>query len=1462
MQTELTYRTNRDLFSNYYLDEHLPETEAWDELSDDELREAKADIMDLWEREKGTAPKRNESQLEEKFIRPMFRKLGIPFEVEESTSRTQRRPDYGFFESEDAARGAFERREEGGDFYKDAVAVADAKRWGRPLDTRGSGEHERDFENPSYQIHVYLQETPAQWAVLTDGKKWRLYYGPTSHRLDSYYEIDLPTVLEKGDLEDFKYFYLFFRHGAFLEDSTGECFLDEVYDESNVFAQELGEDLQDNIYEAIKVLSEGFLQYPENNLEKETLVEDLELLDDPSNFEQERLDLVHDSSLIYLYRLIFVLYAESEGRDLLDTNNDIYEESYSLNTLKQDVAEELDSPSPKFRDWQDNLWDRLAELFKLIDRGSKSRGIPEEDLYIPAYNGGLFRTDPDKDDTPEAQFLAEYQVGDAHLAEVIELLTRSQNENGSGKIFVDYSSLDVRHLGSIYEGLLEYQLNIADEPLALDNGEYVSADSDDDIVVQEGELYLTTDSGERKATGSYYTPEYVVEHIVKNTLEPLVDDIYQDLLASDPWGQEGGGQFAKDFAERVFELKILDPAIGSGHFLKNAIDFLAREIINAQERQAEQQGVESIDQSRDINWARRQVAQRCIYGIDLNPLAVELAKVSLWLRTLAAEQPLAFLDHHLKTGNSLVGSDIEDVLSNGESTAENGQLTLQQSFAQARQQALEHVMDRFQDLLSIDNESLSDIKEMEAAFEEVRDDPLYQHLLAMANVHTAETFGLDVPGDAYERMAESLRNDSWQEIKDQDWFKRAQAIADEENFFHWELEFPVAFYNEHGERKEDSGFDAIIGNPPYTQIQLLDETEADYYREVYDTSTGNFDIYVLFVEKGVTLLNKEGKFGYILPNKFFRVDYGENLRELLSSNKQVRKIVDFGSNQVFADSATTYTTLLFLQGNEREEPFAYWQLDDDSDPATLADIDVSGNWTKTEFNNNSLDETPWNFHAEEIKQTIDSADEHSVPLGEIAFGISRGTSSGGDEVFELKVEDQDNDLLYCTSDVEDEPFPIERAVLRKPIHSTDFEKYNYHGAGEKRVIWPYNSEYNILSEDQFQRAYPNTWDYLTHHRDTLENRADYSRWYDYSAPRNLEVHDRAKILVPLLAEGPSFSPYPEPQSDYILMASGGFSISLHPDSKYSRDYILSLINSKLLYLYLESISNVFRGGYITCTKQYFQQLPVREITFTTPENERAEMVATLESKYEDYIEQEEGADSSAILGAVETHLDRNEEDVIHDVLAELAREVIDLKTQYNELNLSLLDYLGNYAEGPNLPDIGLFQPSSSNILDATSEEYENLRVNNVRTNRNGQTVTISATARYKPEEEDKYETDQWGYTETEYHEAFKLTNLSNIEASLVETFVPLAVEKADGFADFRETATKTNSLIDRLKAITLPNPDDVSEDLRRYIQVKKRAEDLDKRIKRTDELIDEIVYDLYGLTGDEIEIVESAVQND
>ena len=1427
MQTALSFRTNRDLFSNHYLDEHLPETEAWNEVDEDTLREAREDILDLWEREQSTAPNRNESQLEEKFIRPMFRKLGIPFEVEESTSRTQRRPDYGFFESEQVARNAFERREEGGDFYEDALAVADAKRWGRPLDTRGSGEHERDFENPSYQIHVYLQETPARWAVLTDGKKWRLYYGPTSHRLDSYYEIDLPMALEEGDLEEFKYFYLFFRHEAFLEDSSGESFLDDVYDESNVFAQELGEDLQDNIYEAIKVLSKGFLDYPENDLSADDL------------------SLVHDSSLVYLYRLIFVLYAEAEGRELLDTSNEIYEESYSLNSLKQAVAEELDGASPKYRNWQNNLWSRLDELFKLIDQGSKSRGIPEDDLHIPAYNGGLFRTSPDEDDSPEARFLAEHEAGDAYLARVIELLTRSRNGNGAEKIFVDYSSLDVRHLGSIYEGLLEYQLNVADEPLALHDGEYVTIDEGDDVAVEEGEVYLTTDSGERKATGSYYTPEYVVEYIVENTLGPLVTEIREDLMAQSARGERG---FAADFAERVFELKILDPAMGSGHFLTNSVDYLAREIIDAQERQAAQEGIETVDEDRDINWARRQVAQRCIYGVDLNPLATELAKVSLWLRTLAAEQPLAFLDHHLKTGNSLAGSDIETVLDNGDPDdgTEDGQLTLHQSFDRTRRQALDHVTDRFQELLAIDNETLDDIKEMEEVFEEVRADPLYQHLLAMANVHTADEFGLDVPSDAYQRMAEALRDDSWGDIEGQDWFESAQAMAAEERFFHWGLEFPAAFYGDEGERDEDAGFDAVIGNPPYMRIQTITENSpatADYIRTQYVSATGNFDIYVNFTERGYNLLCEDGLLGFIEPHKFFQGDFGVGLREYLAYAKALYQITSFGHKQIW-DQVSVYTCILLLRKSENQH-FSYAEVDPNE---LITERGIDHRETPAEYSSEA-----WIFRTQEVAELLEVIDSAGPTLEEITE-IFVGLQTSADKIFLLEMTGKStkDGLVKVVDQTEGRSWTLERGLLKPFLKGEDVHRYEPLNP-RYWVIFPYQIDGDsaeFVEEETFEGDYPRTYEYLREHEEELRGREggsmDNDRWYDFGRPQSLTDFQKEKIVTPEISYGPNFT-Y---DHEGIYHTTKVYGLLTLDSVEYSPEYILSVLNNPVLWFFLSNTGYTLRGGYFTFKTNYLNPFSVPDIGTSSDDGD----LQSCKDWYDDHLSGTTDGMCPVLSGEVNLH-----SGTMHEFLSFLVEEIIRHKRGHHDLNLNLLHYLGNYVEGPCLPDIGLFQPTASNPLDATTEEYEKLRLGSVKTRRSDSTVAISATARYKPENEDEYETDQWGYTETEFHEAFALTELTENEAALVETFVPIAVDNGDGFAGFRNNATKTTSLLDRLMAITLPDPDDVEDELRRYLKTKERAEELKEKIEKTDALIDEIVYELYGLTDEEIEIVESAL---
>jgi type II restriction/modification system DNA methylase subunit YeeA len=1374
MQTALTYRTNRDLFSNHYLDEHLPETEEWDEVSDEELQEVYEDIMGLWEREKDTAPKRNESQLEEKFIRPMFRELGIPFEVEESTSRTQRRPDYGFFDTEDAARDAFERREEGGDFYENAVAVADAKRWGRPLDTRGSGEHERDFENPSYQIHVYLQETPARWAVLTDGKKWRLYYGPTSHRLDSYYEVDLPTILESGDLEDFKYFYLFFRHEAFLEDKSGDCFLDDVYGESNVFAQELGEDLQDNIYEAIKILSEGYLQYPENDL------------------DEDDLDLIHDSSLIYLYRLIFVLYAEAEGRELLDTSNEIYEQSYSLNSLKQEIAEEIDSGDPKYRDWQDNLQSRLDELFTLIDKGSKSRGIPEEDLYIPAYNGGLFRTDPDEDDSAEAKFLANHDVGDAYLAKVVELLTRSKNNDGGGKIFVDYSSLDVRHLGSIYEGLLEYQLNVADEPLALDDGEYVSADEGDDVVVQVGDVYLTTGSGERKATGSYYTPEYVVEYIVENTLEPLVDDIRADLAGRSARGDDRG--FAEEFAERIFDLKILDPAMGSGHFLTSAIDYLAREIIDAQEKQAAQQGIETVDEDHDINWARRQVAQRCIYGVDLNPLAVELAKVSLWLRTLAAEQPLAFLDHHLKTGNSLVGSDIEEIEGLESESGGDEQNASLADFGVARKGTIEQLMRIYEDFIAIENQELADVKEMESKYDEFERNKLRQRLEAMANVHTAEDFGLDnLPSDAYEQMAAAMEDDDeWERVEQMQWFRDAQQWADNDDYFHWKLEYPEVFYGEDGVEVANPGFDAVIGNPPYIRSKLLPDHQKSYLNSTYDSTTGRWDIYCLFTEMGISVCS--GRLSFIQPMMFLRRPYGEGLRKVVGEQSEVAEIIDLSDFQVFGD-ATNYVCIFTLNCAGGNDEFSVYTPTEEEretlDKATMSSYPLQ---------NSSLGSDPWDVIPAPVAKILESTPEDFVTLDVVTKSISEGIHSGKDEVF------------FVDSEAVAE-YGLEDDLLKPVLKGRDIDEY-LPPSTDLWVIYPYSNN-EVIKKERLKAEYPNTWDYFKANEEKLRSRQyvldSGKEWYELWCERKEEIYQNPKILLPEISEGNHFTADTGEVNNYFNTKVK----SIRTEEDYNLKSLLGLLNSDLLEFVYRGIAPPKRGGFRAYKTGFLNELLVP-----------AESPSQLDGIVED---------------------------------------ILNWKRERAALNLAIMDYIEPYSEGSTLGELSEYQPPngvSDSVLSCTSDDRDSLRLGTVSVERSTSKLIVRASARYKPSDEDEFETDQWGYTETELAPALEFVGLDEKKEELISEFVPHAVEEAGGFANFRETATKTNTLIDRLEALTLPDLATCGEEFDRYLQKKESADELDTKIKAKKEDINEAVYDLYGLDSGDISAVKNSTVDD
>ncbi|TKX66989.1 restriction endonuclease, partial [Halorubrum sp. SP9] len=292
-------------------------------------------------------------------------------------------------------------------------------------------------------------------------------------------------------------------------------------------------------------------------------------------------------------------------------------------------------------------------------------------------------------------------------------------------------------------------------------------------------------------------------------------------------------------------------------------------------------------------------------------------------------------------------------------------------------------------------------------------------------------------------------------------------------------------------------------------------------------------------------------------------------------------------------------------------------------------------------------------------------------------------------------------------------------------------------------------------------------------------------------------------------------------------------------------HLLSVLNSTISELYLHSISSRMRGGYYMNSEIYVEQIPIAD-----------EKKIELSKSDISHISR---------LASEQSEITTEEDTVSISSLSPIGKIMIQLKANRERINPDLLDNLGGYNNVVDMSSIGLLSPSensSLSLLSETKTEKPSLRTGSARVDRESpNTVLIEATARYKPDDEDAHETDQWGYTETEYLPAFRITDLTEREADLIEHFVPVAVDEAGGFANFRETATKTNSLIDRLKAIEVPDVDDVADDLENYLDTKERAAELDAKIEQTDRLIDEIVYELYGLTDEEIEIVEEAVED-
>ena len=420
---------NQSLFSNYYLDSLIVGQSQWADTPN--IESDYAAIKELFDAVAPDAERLNEAQTERRFIQPLLEQLGHIFDVQLAlqTSEGTGVPDYAFFASVDALDAA-QPHINTSEFFSTALAVGDAKKWSRNLDRKTQdGGDPFNNQNPNYQIDFYLRGADKGWGILTNGRQWRLYHRQTSYRLDSFYEVDLAALLsENRDLDAFRYFYCLFRRDAFTPDPSGTAFLDHVLGESQQYTVGVSDDLKNRVYDALRRLIGGFLDFPRNGFDQ----------------ANPPLGEIQSSCLILLYRVLFILYAES--RDLLPLDNRDYAMQYSLNHLATDIHERLDG-GIDFAPGASLCWTGLRQLFTLINDGWED--------HIPQYNGGLFNPQ-------QHPFLEDYEIDDDTLAQVIELLTRTKKGER-----IAYRDLDVRHLGNIYEGLLEYQPRIASEDLVI-----------------------------------------------------------------------------------------------------------------------------------------------------------------------------------------------------------------------------------------------------------------------------------------------------------------------------------------------------------------------------------------------------------------------------------------------------------------------------------------------------------------------------------------------------------------------------------------------------------------------------------------------------------------------------------------------------------------------------------------------------------------------------------------------------------------------------------------------------------------------------------------------------------------------------------------------------------------------------------------------------------------------------------
>ncbi len=707
------------LLTKRFLAEGIIGTEAWTGLSDSEMDDIRTRLRSVL----ATVPKfrkPTESETEAEVIRPILGILGWSDTLLQQNLSAKGRSDvpdmllFGDRASLETAAGLHHHHR-----YRHGLCVVESKRWERPLDREEKGSRaERGV--PSSQMLRYLRRVEdlaggaLRWGILTNGRLWRLYWQGAASVSEDFFEVDLAKALGEQpmdfidrllfDSDDdgarthaLKLFILFFRRAAFLPGTAGLSFHQTALAEGKFWVKRVTGSLSDTVFGHV---------FP-------TLADAIAKADperDP-RLGAAYLEEIKNGVLVLLYRLLFVLYAED--RDLLPVTEPPYSDC-ALKPLRGEIATRH-AAGQRYPSAMATLWSRFRGIFGAIATGN-------DELGIPPYNGGLFAAE-------SAPILERVQLSDAVMAEVIFRLSHEDGAApGGGSAYINYRDLSVQHLGSVYERLLEHGLR----------------------ATEDGSVKVAVDPSARKGSGSFYTPDELVRLIIDRTVGPLAAERLKafheaaNQLADDPRPMQErlSALRALDPACRLLDLKVCDPAMGSGHFLVSLVDWLADRILDAMadaavladwagyvsplaadiartrtgiEENAGRHGWSLRDgHLDDRHIVRRMILKRVVHGVDKNRMAVELAKVALWLHSFTVGAPLSFLNHHLRWGDSVVGAWTRPKL---DEMRRRGAL-----FSGDAIRRVEHAADGMAQVEQSNDSDLAEVKRSEAAFDGVQAD--------------------------------------------------------------------------------------------------------------------------------------------------------------------------------------------------------------------------------------------------------------------------------------------------------------------------------------------------------------------------------------------------------------------------------------------------------------------------------------------------------------------------------------------------------------------------------------------------------------------------------------------------------------------------------------------------------------------------------------------------------------------